>query len=98
MAMLAPDTTLIPKERISTLRFPKQPVDLSDEQHRDILGKLQDATRLGNAEHGKCRIVFQDDEGLKAVETTIWTFDADNIVLKYGMTIPVSRVVSIEIP
>ncbi len=96
--MLAPNTMVIPKERISTLRFPKQPITLSDEQHRDILLKLQEATRLGNAEHGKCRIAFQDDEGLKAVETTIWTFDPENIVLKYGMTIPVSRVVSIEIP
>ncbi|MEO8591327.1 MAG: hypothetical protein ABI432_18250 [Flavobacteriales bacterium] len=96
--MLAPNTTVIPKERIPTLRFPKQPVALSDEQHKEIFRKLQEATRLGNAEHGKCRIVFQDDEGLKAVETTIWTFDPENIVLKYGTTLPISRVVSVEIP
>ena len=97
-AMLAPNTTVIPKERIPTLRFPKQPVPLTDQQHKDILEKLQWATHLGNAEHGKCRIVFQDDEGMKAVETTVWTYDPENIVLKYGTTIPVSRVVSIEIP
>ncbi|MBK8500513.1 MAG: hypothetical protein IPL52_17255 [Flavobacteriales bacterium] len=90
--------TTIAKERIPSLRFPRQPVPLTDEQHLAILHKMEQATRLGNAEHGKCRIIFQDDEGLKAVETTIWAFDPENIVLKYGMTIPVARVVEIEYP
>lgn len=80
------------------MRFPSQPVPLSDEQHKDIMHKMELATRLGNAEHGKCRIIFEDDEGLKAVETTIWAFDPENIVLKYGMTIPVGRVVGIDYP
>lgn len=96
--MLAPNTTVIPKELIAGLRFPRQPIPLSKEQRKEIYFRMHEATRLGNAEHGKCRITFQDDEGLKAVETTIWTFDPENIVLKYGMSIPVSRVVSIEIP
>lgn len=90
--------TMIPKERIPSLRFPRQPVPLTDEQHHEIMHHLEQATHLGNAEHGKCRIVFQDDEGLKAVETTIWAFDADHIVLKYGMTIPLARVVAIDHP
>lgn len=90
--------TMIPKERIPSLRFPRQPVPLSAEEHSEIQRKMEQATRLGNGEHGKCRILFQDDEGLKAVETTIWAFDPQNIVLKYGMTIPVSRVVGIEFP
>ena len=93
-----PQHTTIPKERIPSLRFPRQPVPLSAEQHDEIMRKMEQATRLGNSEHGKCRIIFQDDEGLKAVETTIWAFDPQNIVLKYGMTSPVSRVLSIEFP
>lgn len=96
--MLHPNTTIIPKELVASLRFPKSPVMLSEEERRDIQHRMLEATRLGNAEHGKCRIVFMDDEGLKAVETTIWTFDPENIVLKYGMTIPVSRVLRIEFP
>lgn len=96
--MLDVRATLIPKEQIPALRFPQEPVPITMDQRRNILRTLQLATRLGNAEHGKCRIVFQDDQGLKAVETTIWAFDPDNIVLKYGNTIPVSRVVSIDIP
>jgi hypothetical protein len=96
--MLPNNAQIIPKERIPTLRFPRQPLMLSDTERRAILHNMEEATRLGNSEHGKCRIVFQDDEGLKAVETTIWTYDPDNIVLKYGMVIPVSRVVSVDIP
>jgi hypothetical protein len=88
----------IPKERIPSLRFPRQPLPMSAEQRKEIEQKMELAARLGNGEHGKCRILFQDDEGLKAVETTIWAFDPENIVLKYGMTIPVSRVVGIEFP
>ncbi len=93
-----PFTNLIPKERIPSLHFPKQALPLSPAEHDAIIDRLHWATRLGNAEHGKCRIHFQDDEGPKAVETTVWTFDADNIVLKYGMTIPIARVLAIEIP
>lgn len=96
--MISPHTTLIDKELIAGLRFPNQPVAIADEQRKAIHAKLLEATKLGNTHHGKSRITFQDDEGTKAVETTIWTFDKDNIVLKYGMTIPLARVVSIEIP
>jgi hypothetical protein len=95
---MAPEITIIPKERIPMLRFPRQAIALPDEQRRDLTAMLHQATRLGNGEHGKCRIVFEDDEGRKAVETTVWTFDQDNIVLKYGMSIPLGRVVSITIP
>lgn len=96
--MLAPNTTIIAKELIAGLRFPKQPVALTEDQRKAIRSRLLEATRLGNTERGKCRITFHDDEAMKAVETTIWTFDNDNIVLKYGMVIPVGRVLNIEFP
>jgi hypothetical protein len=96
--MLHTNALMIPKERIPSLRFPRQPVVLSEPDRAVIMKNLAKATRLGNAEHGKCRITFQDDEGTKAVETTIWTFDPENIVLKYGMVIPVARVLSVEFP
>lgn len=96
--MLSPQTTLIEKELIAGLHFPQEPVAISDEQRKAIRAKLLEATKLGNTHHSKSRITFHDDEGLKAVDTTIWTFDQDSIVLKYGMVIPLARVVSIEIP
>ncbi|HQV76512.1 MAG: hypothetical protein KBA60_12460 [Flavobacteriales bacterium] len=96
--MLPINATVVQKERIPSLRFPRQALMLTDPERAGIMAMMERATRLGNTHHGKCRILFQDDEGLKAVETTIWTFDAENIVLKYGTTIPVSRVVSVEFP
>ena len=90
--------TIIPKESIPTLRFPRQPLSLTDEERSAVHYRLYEATRLGNGEHGKCRITFQDDEGVKAVETTVWAYDPENIVLKYGMIIPVGRVLRIEFP
>ena len=71
--MLDIRATLIPKEQIPALRFPQEPVSITMDQRRSILHTLQVATRLGNSEHGKCRILFQDDQGLKAVETTLIT-------------------------
>jgi hypothetical protein len=96
--MLSPNTTVIPKELVATLRFPKQPLPMSDSDRDEVRRRIGEAARLGNGEHGKCRIIFQDAEGEKAVETTIWTYDRDNIVLKYGMTIPIARVLRVEIP
>lgn len=34
--MLHPNTTIIPKELVASLRFPKSPVMLSEEERRDI--------------------------------------------------------------
>ena len=95
---MATDVTIIPKERIALLRFPRQPLSMSDSDRQQLRTMLHQATRLGNGEHGKCRIVFEDDEGRKAVETTVWTYDQENIVLKYGMSIPLARVLSISFP
>lgn len=50
---------------------------------------------LGNIHHRKIRIVFQDEEGIKEVRTTIWAADDRFIVLKKGVSIPVDRVVEI---
>lgn len=96
--MISNHAVAIPKERVADLVFPREPVQLTDEHRQRLDSKIQRALQLGNAEHGKCRILFKDAEGLKVVETTVWSFDKDNIVLKYGLTIPVSRVLDIEMP
>jgi hypothetical protein len=86
------------KEQIPTLSFPRQPLQLEDEERSQLHRTIERAMRLGNNEHGKCRILFEDSEGLKYVETTIWSADADRIVLKYGMHIPIARIRAIEMP
>jgi hypothetical protein len=96
--MITTHAVAIPKEQVAQLTFPREAVQLSDEHRQRRDRKIQRAMQLGNAEHGKCRILFKDAEGLKVVETTVWSFDKDNIVLKYGLTIPVARVLDIEMP
>ena len=86
--------TLIEKEVIPDLKF-KKPLEI--EQSPNLREKLVEATRLGNIHHGKMRINFMDDEGLKSVETTIWATGAKFICLKGGIWLPISRINSLKI-
>ncbi|MBV6405882.1 MAG: hypothetical protein IT228_05015 [Flavobacteriales bacterium] len=88
----------IAKEELGRLRFPQEAVSLNETHRTELSRKLARAVRLGNGEHGKCRILFRDAEGLKVVETTIWSADDRSIVLKSGATIPLARVIDIEMP
>jgi hypothetical protein len=52
---------------------------------------------LGNAHHSKVTIIFQDDSGLKRVDTTLWANGAKFICLKGGIWIPISKILEIKI-
>jgi len=85
--------TLIEKELINSLSFKsREPV----EQHPKLTEQISSATRLGNGYRGKVTIVFEDDEGLKRVDTTIWASGAKYICLKGGMWLPINRIVEIK--
>ena len=86
----------IEKEDLPGLSFPKEAVHLSDDHRRELDMKLDRARKLGNMDHSKCRILFKDSAGLKYVETTVWSFDERNIVVKYGHTIPRPRVLDVQ--
>ena len=87
----------VPKEQVPGLRFPVQPVKLTAPHRRALDRKIQQAMTLGNTEHCKCRILFKDDQGMKYVETTVWSFDRERIVLKSGITIPIARVIDVDL-
>ena len=87
---------LIPKEEVANLKFPRAEISKTNEQVAALRKKLEQATALGNIEHAKIKIVFEDQEGPKMVETTIWATGEKNIVLKQGMTIPINRIVDID--
>jgi len=91
------DILKIKKEDIKNLKFPKADVlnSAKDKSRRQI--KLENATRLGNIEHYKVKIIFQDSEGSKLVHTTIWATTEKNISLKGGVTIPINRIREINI-
>jgi hypothetical protein len=87
----------IEKENISGLKFPDVEV-LSD--HEEIKSRTQELSRalaLGNLEHTKIRIYFEDDASRKVVETTVWGVTDKRVILKQGVVIPINRVHEIRI-
>jgi uncharacterized protein (UPF0248 family) len=89
-------TKKIEKEEVENLSFPTKPIKLrTKEEQLVLIEKLKKAEQLGNTYHNKIEIVFQDEEGLKEVNTTIWAVGEDHILLKKGVFIPVNRIVSI---
>lgn len=88
--------TLIEKEQVAHLRFPPIEIARTKEEKNSLMEKLRQATILGNIDHSKIRIIFDDAEGRKMIETTIWATGDKNIVIKQGMTIPIHRIVDIN--
>jgi hypothetical protein len=86
---------IIEKENIETLKFPHNEV-LNDEiaisQRKN---ELERALSLGNLEHSKIQIYFQDDLSQKMVETTVWALTDESVVLKKGVGIPINRILKI---
>ena len=87
---------MVEKERVPALHFPTDDVLLDGVAKATRERRLMRATKLGNLERRKIKIVFEDADGLKAVETTIWATTKKNIVLKRGVTIPINRVHRVE--
>jgi hypothetical protein len=87
----------IVKEEIKFLHFPKEDVLFSMEDKNRRSKNLELAISLGNLNHQKVKIVFQDIEGIKEVETTIWGITDKDIILKQGTTVPIYRIVRINL-
>jgi hypothetical protein len=87
---------LIEKEQISSLHFPKNDVLHTEDAKKQRLNNLERAMKLGNLEHNKIKIYFEDDTSQKLVETTIWSVTNERIILKQGMVIPINRIYDVE--
>lgn len=79
----------IEKENISDLKFPETEVLKSKEDILTRARNLERALKLGNLQHSKIKIVFEDTQGIKQVETTIWGVTDKRIILKHGILIPI---------
>jgi aromatic ring-opening dioxygenase LigB subunit len=82
---------LIAKEQIAGLTFSKNNQNIEN----NLMQKLQNAEKLGNAFKGKVTIIFETTEGTKKTETTIWNTTSDYIQLKGETMIPISSVIDI---
>lgn len=82
----------IPKEVINHLKFPSSEILIDQEEKEGRKRDLMRALALGNLERHKITTIFEDHEGLKSVSTTYWGVTEDNVILKYGMIIPICRI------
>ena len=80
---------LVPKEKIPSLHFSYREVLLSEFERDLRYQHLYQAMILGNTHKQKVTIIFETTEGAHQVETTVWAAAENNIVLKYGIRIPI---------
>lgn len=87
----------IAKENIETLKFPNDEVLKDKELIKERETELNRALALGNLEHTKIKIYFEDDQSRKLVETTVWGVTDKRVILKQGVVIPINRVHKISL-
>ncbi len=97
MQMNAATFNKIEKEDIPTLKFPDKEVLMDNELIKERAAELNRALLLGNLEHIKIKIYFEDDNARKVVETTVWGVTDKRVILKKDIVIPIKRIHQIRI-
>jgi uncharacterized protein (UPF0248 family) len=87
----------IDKENINGLKFPDSDVLKNKEDIKMRVTHLERALKLGNLEHNKIKIVFEDNVGLKQVDTTVWGVTDKRVILKQGVVIPIHRIHEVKV-
>ncbi len=85
------------KEEVAQLKFPKADVLLEEQEQKRLRFELDRAIALGNIEHQKVKIYFEDDKKKRVVHTTIWALTDNAIVLKKNIILPLNRIYKLEI-
>lgn len=88
---------LVEKEAIADLHFPTTEVLKSEKEAVALKVELERAIALGNLEHHKVKIYFEDDKKKRVVNTTVWAVTDNAIVLKQNVVIPIKRIYKLEI-
>lgn len=83
---------IIEKEDIASLKFPTTDVLDDDNDVKTRISEINRALSLGNLEHSKIKIFFEDIESKKIVDTTVWAVTDKNVILKQGVAIPIHRI------
>ena len=83
---------IIDKEDIALLKFPTTDVLDDVEEIKTRISEINRALSLGNLEHSKIKIFFEDIESKKIVDTTVWGVTDKNVMLKQGVMIPIHRI------
>lgn len=88
---------LIDKEKIEELKFPHDEVLTDKNAMKEREDELNRALSLGNIEHTKIKIYFEDNTSKKLVETTVWGVTDKRVILKQGVVIPINRIHKISL-
>ncbi len=83
---------IIDKEDIALLKFPTTDVLDDVDEIKTRISDINRALSLGNLEHSKIKIFFEDNESKKIVDTTVWGVTDKNVMLKQGVMIPIHRI------
>ncbi len=83
---------IIEKELIKSLHFPTSDVLEESAEKSQRNSDLSRALTLGNLEHSKIKIFFEDNQSKKVVETTVWGVTDNRVILKQGIGIPINRI------
>ena len=90
--MITPVFKSIEKEEVASLKFPNKEVLADNTLIKQRDNDLKRALSLGNLEHSKIKIYFEDNQSKKMVETTIWGVTDKRVILKKGVVIPINRI------
>ncbi|MBW6483589.1 MAG: hypothetical protein K0B10_11090 [Vicingaceae bacterium] len=85
----------IEKEIIGSLKFPKEDVLKDVQEQKERIKRIDRAMHLGNNKI-KVKIFFEDVEGKKVVETSIWGVTEKNIILKGTTVMPIRAIHEIK--
>ncbi|MCS6820101.1 MAG: hypothetical protein RMJ53_04880 [Chitinophagales bacterium] len=88
--------SLIEKEQVRNCVFTPTSKSLNQEQINIIHAKLYKAMILGNTCRTKVKIHFTTTEGLKIVDTTVWAYTENYILIKGGVFIPTESVIEVD--
>lgn len=88
---------IIEKEKISELIFLEKEVLKTIDDFSKRKSEIHMAMLLGNKYKGKVKIIFEDSEGTKQVETTVWGVTDKYVLLKKGLMLPIHRILEIKI-
>ena len=86
----------IDKEAISGLHFPEGEVLKDKDAVKQRTADLERCLTLGNLEHQKIKIYFEDDTSAKVVDTTVWGLTDKRVILKQGTVIPINRITKVK--
>jgi len=92
MNIISDSVTTVAKESLDAIHFPDQEVLLHDEQITQREYNAKRAIRLGNLFKDKVKVIFEDADSMKMVETTIWGMTERYLIFKRGMIIPLHRI------